>query len=197
MDRRTWKEPVDERIVAEGVHLEHRAVLRITHGAGLLLAAHSGALWITEDGDRRDIIVTSARSHRIESDGLTIINALEPANVTISAPLGIAAGWTIDSSSSNGVHIAPRKRGGQTGRDLWAWVLRLYRSGAHVARRVRQSARDAELRENVARFAAQLDARTRRDIGLEQFYGASAAERAERYRWRHDLSWPSRESTFI
>jgi hypothetical protein len=195
MDRRTWKEPVDERIVAEGVFLDHRAALRITGGAGLLVAAHSGALWITEDNDRRDIIVTGARSYRIESDSLALVNALEPASVTISAPLGIPARWTIEGAA--GLNIRPRKRSGQTGRDLWAWVLRCYRAGRHVARRAELSVREAGLRADIARFAARLDARTRRDIGVEEYYSASPAERAEQYRWRHDLAWPARESTFI
>ena len=183
MDRRTWKEPVDERIVVEGVFLEHGAVLRITNGSGLLVTAHVGTLWITEQGDRRDVIVTGSRSYRIESDGLAIVNALQGASVTISAPLGIPARWTVEGAASggllNGVRIQPRKRGGRTGRDLWAWVLRCYRSGARVAR------------------AAQLDARTRRDIGLEPFHSTSPAERAEQYRWSHDYAWPARESRFI
>ena len=201
MDRRTWKEPVDERIVADGVFLEHRAVLRISGGAGLLVAAHAGALWITEEGDYRDIIVTNGRSHRIASDRLVIVNALAPTSVTISAPLGIPARWTIDGTGPGGqpsrIRVRPRKRGGRTGRDLWAFLLRCYRAGAHLARRVRQSAREAEVRENVARLAAQLDARTRRDIGLEPFYVASPTERAEQYRWGLDYSWPARDSRFI
>lgn len=201
MDRRTWQEPVDERIVVEGVFLEHGAVLRITNGRGLLVTAHVGTLWITEQGDRRDVIVTGSRSYRIESDGLAIVNALEGASVTISAPLGIAARWAIEGAASgglpNGVRIQPRKRGGRTGRDLWAWVLRCYRSGARVARAAQRSAREAALRADLAHFAVQLDARTRRDIGLEPFHSASPAERAEQYRWSHDYAWPARESRFI
>jgi hypothetical protein len=200
MDRRTWKEPVDERIVADGVFLEHRGVMRVTGGTGLLVAAHAGTLWITEDGDQRDIIVTNGRSYRIRSDGLAIVNALEHAVVTISAPLAAPARWTIDGASAIGlptVRIRPRKRGGRTGRDLWAWVLRRYRAGRHLARRAQRSAHEAGQRAELARFAAGLDARTRKDIGLESTYGASPAERAEQYRWRHDFSWPPRESTFV
>jgi len=200
MDRRTWKEPVDERIVVEGVFLEHGAVLRIANGSGLLVTAHVGTLWITEQGDRRDVIVTGSRSYRIESDGLAIVNALEGASVTISAPLGIAARWAIDGATSIGlpldVRIRPRRHG-TVGRTLWAWVLTRYRSGRHVARRAQRAVREAALRADVAQFAAQLDARTRRDIGLEEYYSASPAERAEQYRWSHDYAWPARESRFI
>ena len=197
MDRRTWKEPVDERIVADGVFVEHRGVLRVTNGTGLLVAAHAGTLWITEDGDPRDIIVTNGRSYRIRSDGLAIINALQHAIVTISAPLGVPARWTIDGATLPTVHIRPRKRGGRTARDLWAWVLRCYRAGARTARRAQRSAQEAGQRADLAHFAARLDARTRRDIGLEPFYSASPAERAEQYRWSHGYAWSARESTFV
>ena len=202
MDRRTWKEPVDERIVADGVFLEQRGVLRITNGAGLLVAAHAGTLWITVEGDRRDFVVKNGRSCRIESNGLAIVNALEHAIVTVSAPLAIKARWTIDGATAtglpNGVRIRPRShdKHGTVGRTLWAWVLRRYRSGARVARRAQESVREAALRADVTHFAAQLDARTRKDIGLEPYYSASAAERAEQYRWSHDYSWP-RDSRFI
>ena len=196
MDRRTWKEPVDERIVADGVYLEHHAVLRITGGAGLLVAAHAGTLWITEENDPRDVIVTSGRSYRIETDGLVIVNALAHAIVTISAPLEIPARWAIHGLPI-GLRIQPRKRAGRTGRDLLAWVLRRYRAGAHLARRAQRSAHEAGLRADLAHLAARLDARTRKDLGIDQYYSASPAERAEQYRWSHDFSWPARESTFI
>ena len=78
MDRRTWKEPVDERIVAEGVFLEHRGVLRITNGAGLLVAAHAGTLWITEEGDRRDIVVTNGRVRAGYRIGELLFGGLDP-----------------------------------------------------------------------------------------------------------------------
>jgi hypothetical protein len=118
MDRRTWKEPVDERIVADGIFLQYRAVLRITDGAGLLVAAHAGTLWITEEGDRRDIVVTNGRSQRIESDRLVIVNALVPTSVTISAPLGIPARWTDRRQGPGGeasrIRIRPRSAAGRT-----------------------------------------------------------------------------------
>jgi len=201
MDRRTWKEPVGERIVAEGLFLEHRAVLRIARGAGLLVSAHGGTLWITQEGDPHDIIVQSGRWHRLALDTLAIVHALQPASVTISAPLGVSALWTIDGVAPDGrpsgLRIGRRSHGHRVTRNVWAWVLRRYRSGAQAARRVRQSARDAAVRDGIERLAAQLDARTRRDVGLGEFHGASPGERAERYRWRQEFSWPPRESTFI
>jgi hypothetical protein len=148
MDRRTWKEPVDERIVADGLFLEHRALVRIARGAGLLVSAHTGTLWITQQGKRDDIVLTAGQWHRLEGDALVIASALQAGILTISAPLAAAARWKIQRVSAAGMRDEVRSR-------------------------------------------------RRSDIGFGEIPGASPAERAERYRWRQDSSWPSRESTFI
>jgi len=107
MDRRRWNEPVDERIVAEGLQLGHREMLRIPRGAGLLVAAQSGALWLTEEGKPADIFVTPGRWYRIERDALTIAMALEPASVTLSAPLSSRASFAIERLSADGTQSTP------------------------------------------------------------------------------------------
>ena len=60
MDRRQWKEPCDEHIVAEGVHIERGAVVRITRGRQLLLYVQAGTVWLTQERDRRDIVADAA-----------------------------------------------------------------------------------------------------------------------------------------
>ena len=199
MDRRTWKEPVDERIVADGLFLEQRAMLHIARGAGLLISANTGTLWITQDGKLDDIVLTAGQWHRIDGDAVVLASALRATIVTISAPLAATPRWKIQRVSAAGIRDEVRSpsRGKRVMRILQAWVLRRYRSGAQAARRMQQSVRDAEFRDSVERLVAQLDARTRKDIGLEAFHGASPGERAERYRWRQEFTWPSRESTFI
>jgi DUF2917 family protein len=201
MDRRTWKEPVDDRIVAEGLFLERRAMLRIARGAGLLVSADTGTVWITQEGKPHDIILTAGQWHRLQGDAPVIASAMRATILTISAPLAASARWKIQRISAQGMRDDVRSRGAKPGgrfvRSLLAFWLRLYRSGARVARVMSDSARDAAIRESVAQLAASLDARTRRDLGIEEFYGASPGERAERYRWRQEFCWPPRETTFI
>jgi hypothetical protein len=168
MDRRRWSEPVDERIVAEGMQLERHEMLRIAQGAQLLVAVQSGALWITEEGKPEDLFVTPGRWYRIESDALAVATALESAQVTISAPLAAPGAWQIERIGSDGApagRLQGRKRGSRIARALMAAWLRLYRKGARVARRAAESSRHAEL----VRLAAQLDRHTRKDIGLEHY----------------------------
>ena len=95
MDRRQWKEPVGEQIVAEGISLEQRSLLRITDGAQLVVTVQSGTLWITEEGNSGDYIVPPGRWYRVHGDGLVIGLALQPSVVTVSAPLAAAARWQI------------------------------------------------------------------------------------------------------
>lgn len=168
MDRRRWSEPVDERIVAEGMQLGHREMLRIVRGSRLLVSVQTGTLWLTEEGKPEDIFVTPGRWYRIESDALAVGLALEPAQVTISAPLAAPAAWQIERIGSDGTpagRVSGRKRGTRIGRALTAVWLRLYRARVRAARRAVESSRHAEL----ARLAAQLDRHTRKDIGLEQY----------------------------
>jgi hypothetical protein len=97
MDRRQWKEPVDEQIVVEGMSLEQRALMRIRDGAQLVVTVESGTLWITEEGNAGDFIVTPGRWHRVQGDGLVIALALQPSVVTVSAPFAAAARWQLST----------------------------------------------------------------------------------------------------
>ncbi len=176
MDRRRWTEPVDERIVAEGMQLERREMLRIERGARLLVSVQAGLVWLTEEGKPADILVTPGRWYRIENDALTIALALEPTQLAISAPLAAPAAWQIERIASDGTpagRLRAARRGTRIGRAATAWWLRFHRMRARAARRAAESSRHAEL----ARLAARLDAHTRKDIGLEH-YGAWFSERS-------------------
>ena len=198
MDRRTWKEPVDQKIVAEAVYLEYRDLMRVERADQLPIAVHAGALWITQDGVSGDVVIGAGKWHRLQGDGLVIANALSPTSLTISAPLGAPRRWEIDRIAAHGprTRISGRKNGSRLVRRLTASLLRLYRAGATTSRRLAASARQAQAVQDMARLAGQLDARTRRDIGLES-YAPSFTERAERFRWLHDLHGAPRTSSFL
>jgi ferric-dicitrate binding protein FerR (iron transport regulator) len=61
-------------------------LLRIDDGAGVLVSVLRGAIWITQEGDRRDVLLAAGQSVRIENDGLTLIQGLAPSALTLSAP---------------------------------------------------------------------------------------------------------------
>jgi hypothetical protein len=200
MDRRTWKEPMDERIVADGVFLEQRAVLCITRGVAARSRARRHGL-DTEEGRLHDTIVKPGKWYRLQTDALAIVYDGDPppsrsrrrsesrrAGRSRAQPR-TAGPTACTASGPASAAVVPAVTSGP-------WCCVAHRSGAGRARRGGQSVADAARRDDIAGSPPQLDARTRRDIGLEQFHSASPAERAEQYRWRHD-SWPTRESRFI
>jgi hypothetical protein len=59
-------------------------LLRITDGRGLLVQVTRGELWITEEKEHRDIVLRGGESFRLERDGVALIYALTPCELTMS-----------------------------------------------------------------------------------------------------------------
>ncbi len=60
-----------------------RELLVIDDARGQLLTCESGELWITQDGDRRDIILPAGQSWRIDRAGPLVMSAFKPAVATL------------------------------------------------------------------------------------------------------------------
>lgn len=52
---------------------------------GAWISCQRGSVWITQQGDDRDVVLVSGDSFRIDRPGMTIIEALEPAHIEIDA----------------------------------------------------------------------------------------------------------------
>jgi Domain of unknown function (DUF1127) len=89
----------------------------------------------------------------------------------------------VRSGSSFEVRIVRRTFGARIMRTLYAWWLRMHRSGARVARRFMQARRE----EAQARLLAELDSRILKDIGVEPHHGSALAERVHEHRRRELL----------
>lgn len=72
--------------VRHAVTLGQGDILRITDSRGLLVQVAQGRIWLTEEGDRRDIVVGPGHAHRLERAGLALVYALEPVVVSLCAP---------------------------------------------------------------------------------------------------------------
>lgn len=64
---------------------------RITDGRGLRLLCLDGRLWLTQQGDARDIVLEPGQTARVERDGLTIVQALRDARLQLLADIREAA----------------------------------------------------------------------------------------------------------
>ena len=70
----------------------HRA-LSLKDAAGAEVEVVAGHVWLTMDGDLRDIFLVPGESHSIGRDGLTIINAVEPSLVHVEPPQPRNPAW--------------------------------------------------------------------------------------------------------
>lgn len=75
------------------IALEARHAMTLTNAAGVEVECVTGQVWLTMDGDRRDIFLTPGDAHSIERDGLTLINAIEPSLVHLQPPQARPAAW--------------------------------------------------------------------------------------------------------
>ena len=65
--------------------LDAQAVMRVFDGQGRGLAVLDGMVWVTQDGDPRDIFVGSGESFTFDRPGLAIVQALEPTHLFMLA----------------------------------------------------------------------------------------------------------------
>jgi hypothetical protein len=70
----------------EGLCLNKRQLLKLRGGAGHAVVCHSGSVWLTQDGDRRDIVLGAGESFALDRAGLVLVQALEQSAISIAAP---------------------------------------------------------------------------------------------------------------
>jgi hypothetical protein len=87
--------------IAPMVMSPHRAAVCLSSGdgltlndaAGVVLTATKGRLWLTMEGDGRDIDLPRGVTYTIERNGLTLVNAVEPSIVGLRIPHTRRAAW--------------------------------------------------------------------------------------------------------
>jgi len=65
------------------VRLDTGAGLSLKNVAGVEITCLSGHVWLTMDGDSRDITLSAGDAFTVERDGLTLISALGPSLVNV------------------------------------------------------------------------------------------------------------------
>jgi 4-oxalocrotonate tautomerase len=73
--------------------LEARTLMSLTDAAGAEVAVLKGQVWLTTDGDLRDIFLAPGEVHAIERGGLTLINAVEPSVLHVQPPRPARPWW--------------------------------------------------------------------------------------------------------
>jgi hypothetical protein len=73
-------------VIRHALQLAHGNLLRIEAGKGLLVTVVRGEIWLTEEGERDDYILTQGQSHRLERPGLCLVYAWETSELSLAAP---------------------------------------------------------------------------------------------------------------
>lgn len=71
------------RIEPGSICLARHQTLEIEQPLGFRIVCRSGSVWITQDGDPRDIIVGSGDTFDFDRPGVAIVNAFRPATVSV------------------------------------------------------------------------------------------------------------------
>ena len=71
----------------EGLCLKPKQLLKVRSGVGHTIVCHSGSVWLTQDRDRRDIVLDAGESFALDRDGLVLVQALEQSTISIAARL--------------------------------------------------------------------------------------------------------------
>lgn len=72
------------------ITLRPNRMLRLRDGRNLVVGVDTGTVWLTQDGDVRDIILRAGESFRVDRDGTVLVQALNDAAVRF-VPRGRAA----------------------------------------------------------------------------------------------------------
>ncbi len=70
------------------IDLPRNGVLRIDDGQPHVIDVFEGEVWITLDGDPRDVILEAGETFRFDGDGLTLVQAFRPSRVLVSDVAG-------------------------------------------------------------------------------------------------------------
>jgi Protein of unknown function (DUF2917) len=66
-------------VPAQLVGLSRHEVRAFAGHPGLRIASHRGRVWITQDGDPRDVVIDAGESHALDRDGPVYVQALDAA----------------------------------------------------------------------------------------------------------------------
>jgi hypothetical protein len=78
-------------------HMKHqigpRHGLALRDARGRIVKCVSGSVWLTMEGDRRDVVLSPGASFVVDRDGLTLLAAQQPSAVQVSAENQTKSWW--------------------------------------------------------------------------------------------------------
>lgn len=66
--------------------LARDGLLALRDAQGTRILCHEGALWVTQEGDIRDLIIGPGDALTLRAPGLTVVTAVQPSTLTLVEP---------------------------------------------------------------------------------------------------------------
>jgi hypothetical protein len=67
-----------------GLCLKPQQLVKVRGGRGHSIVCHSGSVWVTQDGDARDVILRAGEAFTLDQDGPALVQAFEAGSITIT-----------------------------------------------------------------------------------------------------------------
>ena len=91
----------DEYLIEGAMPLLRNEQLRIEDGRDLLVHVWQGSLWITQEGDVRDILLQAGQSFRLDRDGTALVKCWDDAVVALTSPHEARPARSIEVHAAN------------------------------------------------------------------------------------------------
>jgi hypothetical protein len=75
-----------EYLVAGCLPLDTGEELRVVHGKDMLVHLWQGSVWLTQEGDARDVVLTAGQWFRLDRNGVALARAWEPTVLALTSP---------------------------------------------------------------------------------------------------------------
>jgi hypothetical protein len=72
------------------INLDRNEIAAFENARGARILCTFGALWITLDDDRRDIVLETGESFDVDRDGRVLVMATQPSSLVVLQPAGLA-----------------------------------------------------------------------------------------------------------
>lgn len=92
------------------IALEREASVRVEPGTRIEVVCMSGVLWVTQEGDYRDLFLAAGESLELLPRGATLVTALEPSTLRAidrGARRSLWRGWWGSAKRTTAVVIKP------------------------------------------------------------------------------------------
>ncbi len=78
--RASWVVPTPQPVQT----IDNGAILVVLQPAGKTVTCVRGSLWITQDGDLKDVVISAGDSYTLERAGRILVSGLEASSVTLA-----------------------------------------------------------------------------------------------------------------